>query len=77
MSYLTKALSTGFPKPNMTIVKTTQTKNGPLVEDLSSDIYDIVGQWFFENFAVEVYILKNMYFFVLWVVVFPHEWCIS
>ncbi|KAL5251315.1 hypothetical protein ACHWQZ_G016867 [Mnemiopsis leidyi] len=44
----------GFPKPNMTIVKTAQTKNGPLVEDLSSDIYDIVGQWFFENFAVEV-----------------------
>ena len=47
-------IPSGYPKPNVTVVKTTKTGNLTEEENLTQDIRDLIFESFFDNFAAEV-----------------------
>ena len=47
-------IPSGYPKPNVTVVKTTKTGNHTEEENLTQDIRDLIFESFFDNFAAEV-----------------------
>ncbi|XP_063686794.1 uncharacterized protein LOC134820361 isoform X3 [Bolinopsis microptera] len=44
----------GYPKPNVTVIKTTKTGNHTEEQNLTQDIRDLIFESFIDNFAAEV-----------------------